>query len=148
MRGMLEKTQACDKYSKDCSLGICFAHAYCATPLRRSTIAKLIESSQRACSGRYQRFDRLPQDISRAHFELLAVHRTASQRDLDAFATDVIGHSNDIFHLGQRLSALRVVVRQQHLTCFRLPLETFRKADQSSQTGKRVLSSVRDGGCS
>ncbi len=91
-----------------------------ATPV---DYTQLIEVSRRACSGRYQRFDRLPQDVARAHFELLAVHRAASQRDLDAFATDIIGRSNDVFHLGQRLSALRSAARQQHLTCFRLPLE-------------------------
>jgi len=102
-----------------------------ATPIDYS---KLVESSHGACSDRYQRFDRLPQDISRARFELLIVHRTASQTDIDAFATEVIGHSNDTFHLGQRLSALRVVFRQQHLSALRLPLETSARRTIESDT--------------
>jgi hypothetical protein len=105
-----------------------------ATPV---DYGKLIESSQRACSGRYQRFDRLPQDVSRARFELLTAHRAASPKDLDAFATEVIGQSNDTFHLGQRLSALRTVTRQQHLTRLRLSLETSARRSIESDTQER-----------
>jgi hypothetical protein len=83
----------------------------------------LIESSQRAVSGRHHRVDRLPQYISAARFALLVIHSAVKQADLDDFIDGIVRQSNDAFHLGQRLSALRVAVRQQHLISLRSALE-------------------------
>ena len=94
----------------------------------------LVVSSQGSVSGRYHRFDRLPQQISRARFDVLAVDRAVDQQSLQDFALGVVKQPNDAFHLGQRLSALRLVVRQPHLRSLRAELESSARQTIDSAT--------------
>lgn len=79
-------------------------------------------------SWRYDRLNRLPNELNSIHFEVLAWHVKAARDDVDFFSRLALGPDAGKFWLPERLQAARIAFRLPHLLPLRDTLEEFCRA--------------------
>ena len=75
------------------------------------------------CESRYRTYDRIPYEVSRVRFEVLALNTNATSSELQDFDKQILAKADSKFALADRFEAGRAAFRLEHLTALRPPLE-------------------------
>jgi len=95
----------------------------CDSTASEINLEALFSATESTLEHRYRIHDRLPFEISRVHFEVLALKKVATSQELESFANNVIHNPQRKFTLIDCLRAVRASFRLQHLAVLRIPLE-------------------------
>jgi hypothetical protein len=86
--------------------------------------ARILRSQTEEClERRYRTHDRLPYEVTRLQFEVLALNERSNSNDVRDFVQNSVNAKENKFILHERLEALRVAYRLEHLRELRSDLE-------------------------
>lgn len=104
-------------------------------------VQEACERSKKARSQGWREYDRIPFEISRVRFEILALNKVSSGSELKKFVEN-LSNKDGKYWLSDRLKALRAAYRLAHLSSIRHQLEQscIKNVESASEEGPEVRS--------